>query len=155
MEEMFKAITSPAWWGGVAIVGILINLASAYLKPWLDQAMSFVSLRWTARTEEQHRQRLRRIEHLRGDTHRQLLASIAGLHAGIWATIMFILSISGFFYIDVYMHIHGTSSLLPYTRLLFILGMFLAQKFLSDFVRIAVEIREARRSEDNHSQTNI
>ncbi len=43
MEDFLQNLSSPSWWFGVALVGFLINLASAYLKPVVDNIASRVS----------------------------------------------------------------------------------------------------------------
>lgn len=39
MNDFFKQISDPTWWVSVVVVGLLINLASDYLKPLLDRLM--------------------------------------------------------------------------------------------------------------------
>ena len=154
MEEMFKNIASPAWWMGVVIVGILINLAAAYLKPRLDQAASFVSLRWATRTEEQRRQRLERIKRLRGNVNEQLFASFDGLRVGIWALILLVLATNVGLASQLEIHFYGVSLLRIFAFLGGVLGTFLALRNMRDFGRIGSEISEARRAEDRHDQAN-
>jgi hypothetical protein len=158
MEEILKTIATPQFWVLVVTVGILINLASAYLKPQIDWAFSAVSLRWATRTEGQRRQRLERIEHLRGNMNEQLLASFSELRAGIWAIIILILSTFTllFTYITIYMYGISllTLSIFNFFIFLCVLGIFLALRFVLDFIRIASEIKEARRLEDSHDQAN-
>lgn len=55
MDEFTKLLVSPLWWLSVVVVGILINLASAYLKPRLDETFSRSSLWWRNRSEEAKR----------------------------------------------------------------------------------------------------
>jgi hypothetical protein len=51
MEDIFKSIASPNWWVGVVLVGLALNLASAYLKAPLDRLMSRLSETWRRRVE--------------------------------------------------------------------------------------------------------
>jgi hypothetical protein len=157
MEEMFKAITSPAWWVGVVIVGILINLAAAYLKPRIDEAAASVSLRWATRTEEQRRQRLRRIERLKGNVNEQLFASFDGLYIGLVTIALLIFSSTLLMSAYLVQHIYGMSAndmpiLSVIRNIMSSLALFLAIKCMLDFARIISEIREARQSEDRHDQ---
>jgi len=39
------------WWVSAVVVGIIINLASDYLKPYIDKILATVSSRWKARVE--------------------------------------------------------------------------------------------------------
>lgn len=43
MNEFLKSITTPAWWVSVVLVGVILNLAAAYLKPFLDYLGSRLS----------------------------------------------------------------------------------------------------------------
>ena len=81
MNDFFRSLSSPSWWVGVVIVGILINLVSAYLKPRLDRRLSGWSRWWATRTEEQRRSRQARIQKLRESQHEQTMAAIAGLRS--------------------------------------------------------------------------
>jgi hypothetical protein len=49
MSKLLDTIESPEWWISVVVVGLIINLASAYLKPWID--------RTTVRFSEKRRQK--------------------------------------------------------------------------------------------------
>ena len=53
LEKLVTDIVSPYWWASVVFVGILINLASAYLKPKLDIALSHVSKKRLAKAERE------------------------------------------------------------------------------------------------------
>ena len=43
MKDFFFDLKSPGWWLGVVVVSFLINLASAYAKPFIDRCMANVS----------------------------------------------------------------------------------------------------------------
>lgn len=49
MSRLFSELSSLYWWVSVVLVGLLINLASAYLKPRLDSWLSERSRRASAR----------------------------------------------------------------------------------------------------------
>jgi hypothetical protein len=36
MKDFFFNLKSPGWWLGVVVISFLINLASAYAKPFID-----------------------------------------------------------------------------------------------------------------------
>ena len=40
MKELLNDLLSLRWWVSVVIVGLLINLASDYAKPWIDNVLS-------------------------------------------------------------------------------------------------------------------
>ena len=52
MKELVPSITSLGWWFSAVFMAIFINLASAYIKPWLDLQMSRVSETWRNRTAQ-------------------------------------------------------------------------------------------------------
>jgi hypothetical protein len=55
MEEFSRSLNSLSWWIGVVVVGIILNLLSAYLKGPLDKLMSFFSSKWRDRNDESRR----------------------------------------------------------------------------------------------------
>jgi hypothetical protein len=154
MEDALKAITSPAWWVGVVIVGLLINLVAAYLKPRLDQAASSISVRWATRTDEQRRQRLERIQHLRGDVNEQLFASFDVIYALLGAILLLIGSMFLFMVLFPYrtkLNLGNLTFLLTFPT---IFTVIFAQLFALRYGRIRSEIREAQQSEGRHNQAN-
>lgn len=52
MEEFSKVLSSPYWWLSAVVVGILINLVSAYIKGPIDQLLSHISVAWRTRSEK-------------------------------------------------------------------------------------------------------
>src|SRR5712692_2460018 len=73
MEELARNLGSPSWWVGVVVVGILLNVISAYLKPPIDKALSTVSRSWRIRSVALRARRAKLIEELRANRHLQLL----------------------------------------------------------------------------------
>ncbi len=51
MQEIINNIASPAWWFSAILIAILVNLVSAYAKPWTDKVLSHISTAWRNRTE--------------------------------------------------------------------------------------------------------
>ena len=51
MDEFSKNLSSLSWWLGVVVVGLLLNIASAYLKAPLDRILSAMSTSWNLRSE--------------------------------------------------------------------------------------------------------
>ncbi len=49
MQSIYKIFSDPAWWFGVFIVGIIINLLSSYIKSPLDKFLSSISSKWEER----------------------------------------------------------------------------------------------------------
>lgn len=73
MDEFAKSLTSLSWWLGVVLVGILLNVLSAYLKPAVDNLFSKVSSWWRNRSEEARGARTQFVAELRSDRHKQIL----------------------------------------------------------------------------------
>jgi hypothetical protein len=92
MKDFFSSLSSPSWWVGVVIVGILINLISAYLKPRLDRWLSGSSKWWATRTEEQRRSRQARIQKLRESQHEQTMAGLAALRSALQAVLLSVMT---------------------------------------------------------------
>lgn len=75
MHTLLASLASPAWWIGVVIVGVAINLLSAYLKPLFDSSASRMSTYWATRTKGRREARERRIAKLRDDPQGQIFAA--------------------------------------------------------------------------------
>jgi hypothetical protein len=103
MSEFIKALTSPAWWISVVVVGILINLASAYVKHFLDKRLAKGSTWWRNRTEKQVAERRTLIETLKSSEHEQLLASLDDIRYRSRALYMMLF---GVFMMALYQWIH-------------------------------------------------
>lgn len=67
MEQFLKDITSTSWWIGVVVVGIIINLISSYLKPFLDERMSKFSAEKKEALEKSQKQHTLLVESLKKD----------------------------------------------------------------------------------------
>jgi len=75
MEELTQMLISPAWWFSVVVVGIIINLFSAYAKPSIDERLSKISTWWRNQTEQQKAERNAFIAMLSKSEHEQIMAS--------------------------------------------------------------------------------
>jgi quinol-cytochrome oxidoreductase complex cytochrome b subunit len=56
IERFALDLTSPYWWMTVVIVGLVINIASSYFKPFLDRQFSRFSERRRERTRVEYKQ---------------------------------------------------------------------------------------------------
>ena len=95
MGRFFEDITSAYWWIAVVIVGILINLASAYLKPWLESAGSSLSRRYRNRVESRRRAHEAYVSLLRSDNHLQVLGGFNEMRCRL-RSVIFIVTGLGF-----------------------------------------------------------
>ena len=51
MDELLRAMQTWTWWVGVVVIGLLINLVSAYLKYPLDALLSKSLIGWAKKSE--------------------------------------------------------------------------------------------------------
>ena len=95
MEELLRNVSSPSWWVGVVIVGILINLISAYLKPRIDGIASKLSTRRRNQVAADQEFRKAAVERLKADPHEQLMAAAVELRhrlRALWSMLLGVLS---------------------------------------------------------------
>jgi hypothetical protein len=52
MNDFFRDLISPGWWLGVVVVSFLVNLATAYAKPFIDRSTARISDRKRRKLEE-------------------------------------------------------------------------------------------------------
>jgi len=52
VSEIFDELSRPTWWISVVVVGLIVNLASAYLKGPLDNSLASSSAWWRRRSEK-------------------------------------------------------------------------------------------------------
>jgi hypothetical protein len=71
MDEFFRSLASPAWWLSVVIVGLLVNLLSAYLKAPLDRVWALIFVAWRERNARARSAYRSRIENLSRDENGQ------------------------------------------------------------------------------------
>jgi hypothetical protein len=67
LDDFLKGLASPSWWMGVVIVGIIINVLSAYLKKPLDKLFGSISSGWRERSERKSKERNDLIDTLKSD----------------------------------------------------------------------------------------
>lgn len=77
MRNFLSNFTSLYWWLSVVIVGILINLLSAYLYKKVDKRFSGVSDWWRKKSEAKKARRMEDLNQLRDNPHKQIMASLA------------------------------------------------------------------------------
>ena len=67
LENFATDLQSPYWWVTVVVVGVLINIGSAYLKSPIDRALGSISSRRRAKNERRARQLEEESNNLAGD----------------------------------------------------------------------------------------
>ena len=67
MDEFIKGLSSPSWWYGVVIVGILINITSTLLIKFFNFLLKQTSERWRDTENVKNIKRLNTIEKIRSN----------------------------------------------------------------------------------------
>ena len=144
MTGFFDNLSSPTWWVGVVIVGILINLVSAYLKPRLDIFFSSGSSWWARRSQEKQLQRKARIERMKADPHEQLITAFTELRIRVRGLGFILL---GLFVFTAATFAVGSGMGVIVSKLLLLLSAISILMGLTDqldAIRLKVELKEAR-----------
>ena len=89
MDELWRNVGSLSWWVGVVVVGLLVNVIAAYLKPTLDFILSRVSTRWALRSEKLTAERAARIALIRVNNTEKVLSALREIRHSILALIIF------------------------------------------------------------------
>lgn len=79
IAKLLSDLSSWYWWFTVVIVGLLINLASSYLKPQIDLIYERVSASRKNKNDEEKRNLNRKVEELIATPNRILLEGISEL----------------------------------------------------------------------------
>ncbi len=64
MNDILSELSKPSWWMTVVIAGLIINLASAYLKRPIDKGMSIFSKTWRESLQQAMIKREKDLENL-------------------------------------------------------------------------------------------
>lgn len=91
MDDLIKQVTSLSWWISVVIVGIAINLISAYLKPSIDQRLSQVSSFWQNKVNKNRKEREAKVKYLMHHPTEQPILGIQELRHRIFSLFFFCL----------------------------------------------------------------
>jgi hypothetical protein len=79
MDEILEIATSAGWWISVVVMGLIVNIVAAYLKPFFDKLYSGFSRSKAQKLEQQSLEKLKRIALLKADSHAQLISSFKAL----------------------------------------------------------------------------
>lgn len=92
MNQIVESLKSPEWWISVVVVGIAINLASAYLKPRLDTFLGRLSRTVQERNEKSRKRRQDLLDLLRADPQKQIVFSTYEMRCRIGASTFLLLA---------------------------------------------------------------
>lgn len=96
MKEFLYDILSLRWWFGVVIVGILVNLLAAYLKPRIDTTLGKFSLWWSTRTKEKKIQFDEAVSRMKNNPHEEIIAHFAEARERLRAVLSLVMGMSLF-----------------------------------------------------------
>lgn len=86
MEKLLNDFSSPSWWIGIVLVTIVLNIASAYLKPRIDSALLRSSGWWRARSATRLARREEFVQGLINDDREMNSAYFWAVHTGLQIT---------------------------------------------------------------------
>ncbi|MFM2663495.1 hypothetical protein AAFX24_00965 [Vibrio mediterranei] len=92
MEEIINTVSEPVWWFSVVVMGIVINLSSAYIKEPFDRVMSNVSSWWKSKSDKAALKKEEYRTRLASDKEFMLLESMAELrqrHRSIYSLVWY------------------------------------------------------------------
>jgi len=119
MEEFLKEATSLHWWIGVVIVGVLINIASAYIRRCLEYSLSTVSGYWRKKSEERVSRNSSKIELLKSNPELRIVFALRESRHRIRSFMFFIIGIALFIlakgapeYVALFCEISGSITVL-------------------------------------------
>ena len=73
MEKFIEDITTAYWWMAVVIVGIIINVASTYIRSGIENQLAKISTYWSTRKELRENNRAQLINLLQEDSQALVL----------------------------------------------------------------------------------
>ena len=148
MNTSFQSLDSIDWWFGVVVVGIAINLVSAYIKGPCDRVLSGASMWWATRSEAQRKARAERIARLRASKDEQTFALIQALHIRVRSILMVLTAFFMLIAAAVLRKEPATEDMVMVRfilKLLSLLPMMLGLHDSVDVIRRNMEIHEARK----------
>ena len=128
MAEFLNSIKNPYWWITVVIVGIAINLFSAYLKQKLDTRVSSLSIWWRDRSEKLKTEEANHIKSLRADKHEQVMLAFQNLRDCTRAILFLITTLT---YVTFYLIVRLTIPEAPKYIYVLLLAIAATSIFLS------------------------
>ncbi|WP_217511846.1 hypothetical protein [Vibrio metschnikovii] len=143
-SSFFSNLGSLDWWIGVVVVGLIINVFSAYLKPALDSFLSKLSYKWASRSKRNAEERKKWIKELQESEHEQVLCYLEFLNQKIWFIIYLVMTLIFFWMLN---ELEATSKF-ELTVIYVIIGFGLLSAFHSLYSGLThyLVLQEARRT---------
>jgi hypothetical protein len=104
LEEIINTVSEPVWWFSVVVMGIVINLSSAYIKEPFDRVMSNVSSWWKSKSDKAALKKEEYRTRLASDKEFMLLESMAELrqrHRSIYSLVWALLVVICVDYLEI------------------------------------------------------
>ena len=76
MNKLINDISSAYWWVGVVVVGILINIASSYIRKIMESKLSIISVYWRGKQNEKAEKIAQQIEILRSNNELKIIYAL-------------------------------------------------------------------------------
>ena len=68
MDKFIDEISSTYWWIGVVVVGIVINIASSYIRKIMESRLSNISIYWKGKKKERVEKIAKKVDILRNNS---------------------------------------------------------------------------------------
>lgn len=94
MGDLAHELTNPTWWLSVVVAGILVNLASSYLKSRLDKSVSATSGWWRRRSERRQKLWAEYVAHLAANVEARTQARHLEIRLRLQAIMSFLFAIA-------------------------------------------------------------
>src|SRR4030095_11385827 len=94
IDFMQPDFLSLSWWGSVVVVGLLINLASAYLKPLIDRTMGRYSEKWRIRAGKKREAKEKEIKRLIEDSRLLTLKQHQAVYFFLFAIVLGVVTLA-------------------------------------------------------------
>ncbi len=147
MDQLYDQVTSISWWVGVVVVGVLVSLTAAYLKPRLDFVFSALSKSWSVRSAMRAEERRERIAKLKSTPQEQVMAGIAELRLRISAYGYLVLGIAISGGALLIREIVGSNPFVVIIELTGLIAIIMAFSNIIEAGMLASEVEEARQVE--------
>jgi hypothetical protein len=94
MQDFINNLSSPYWWISIVVVGLILNIISAYFRDAIDTVLSRMSTWWSKRSDKRKNKREDQITSLIGDKDAQHIVTISEFRNRIRALYYLILGMS-------------------------------------------------------------
>ncbi|MGY0635269.1 hypothetical protein [Luteimonas sp. A478] len=94
MGDLLNELANPVWWLSVVVAGILVNLASSYLKSRLDKSVSATAGWWRRRSERRRKLWQDYVKHLAASVEARIQARHMEIRLRLQAIMSFLFAVA-------------------------------------------------------------